>query len=109
MSRGVSGNAYHGKVVHRVELTDYRRAKIARSGGQQQRLALARAPASDQAIGSDARRRQLERARRRAVGEQLLATAEHHRHREEATGDRRRVGTVMCSQFGHREKTGKVE
>src|SRR3981189_1744900 len=49
-------------------------------------LTLSLVMADDQAIWRDSGPHQLERMRRRAVGEQLLAAAKHDRHREDADG-----------------------
>src|SRR5439155_10439270 len=47
-------------------------------------LTLSLVMADDQAVWRDAGPSQLERMRRRAVGEQLFAAAKHDRHREDA-------------------------
>src|SRR5512143_2193714 len=56
--------------------------------------------ADDEAIWRDAGPRQLERMRRRAVGEQLLAAAEHDRHREDAHRVDQVIGEQSVDEFG---------
>ena len=56
--------------------------------------------ADDQAIWRDAGPGQLERMRRRAVGEQLLAAAKHDRHREDAHRVDQVIGEQRVDEFG---------
>src|SRR5262245_31214058 len=56
--------------------------------------------ADDQARWRNAGPGQLERMRRRAVGEQLLATAQHERQREDADGVDQVVGEQGVDELG---------
>src|SRR5204863_5117874 len=56
--------------------------------------------ADDQAGWSDAGAGKLERMRRRAVGEQLLAATKDYRHREGADGVDQVVGEQRVDEFG---------
>src|SRR5262245_60597787 len=63
-------------------------------------LALALVVADDQAVWRDAGTGQLERMRRRAVGEQLFAAAKHDRNREDAHSVDEVVGEQRVDEFG---------
>src|SRR5882724_7908860 len=63
-------------------------------------LTLSLVMADDQAIWRDAGPGQLERMRRRAVGEQLFAAAKHDRHREDAHGVDQVIGEQRVDELG---------
>src|SRR5438105_10709626 len=63
-------------------------------------LTLSLVMADDQAIWRDAGPGQLERMRRRAVGEQLFAAAKHDRHCEDAHSVDQVIGEQRVDEFG---------
>src|ERR687892_1423424 len=63
-------------------------------------LTLSLVMADDQATWRDAGPSQLERMRRRAVGEQLFAAAKHDRHREDAHSVDQVIGEQRVDEFG---------
>src|SRR5438874_10283828 len=63
-------------------------------------LTLSLVMADDQAIWRDAGPGQLERMRRRAVGEQLFAAAKHDRHCEDAHSVDQVIGEQLVDEFG---------
>ena len=62
-------------------------------------LTLSLVMADDQAIWRDAGPSQLERMRRRAVGEQFLAAAKHHRQRANVDGIDQVIGDQRVDEF----------
>src|SRR5436309_11278632 len=63
-------------------------------------LTLSLVMADDQAVWRDAGPSQLERMRRRAVGEQLFAAAKHDRHCEDAHSVDQVIGEQRVDEFG---------
>src|SRR5688572_17027225 len=63
-------------------------------------LTLSLVMADDQATWRDAGPSQLERMRRRAVGEQLFTAAKHDRHREDAHSVDQVIGEQRVDEFG---------
>ena len=85
--------------LHSVAAGDLAIARWIESGVADLDLTAALVVADDQAAWSDAGTGQLERMRRRALGEQFFA-AKHDRHRENAHGVDEVVGEQRVHEFG---------
>src|SRR6059036_1859298 len=72
-------------------------------------LTLSLVMADDQAICRDAGPSQLERMRRRAVGEQLFAAAKHDRHCEDAHSVDQVIGEQRVDEFRSEEHTSELQ